>query len=56
MRREISRDRGNSPAGLEKRMPLGEMENEPATRGSLRLFHGSAEALWVLAVPTRATE
>jgi len=55
MRREISRDRENSPAGLEK-MPLGWMKNEPATGWSLRLFHGSAEELWVLAVPTRATE
>ena len=26
-------------------MPLGEMENEPATGGSLRLLHGSAEAI-----------
>ncbi|MFQ5469996.1 MAG: hypothetical protein ACE5EH_06755 [Gammaproteobacteria bacterium] len=32
------------------------MKNEPATSWSLRPFHGSAAALRVLAVPTRATE
>jgi len=53
MRREISRDRENSLAGLQKRLLLGRMKNEPATKWSLRLFYGSAEALRVLAGPAR---